>query len=199
MIASTPATEPATGLRERRKEATRRALELAALRLFARDGFDATTVEAITAEADVSARTFFRYFAAKEDVLNPLRAIRQERLREALLALPADNDEPLLAVAVAALCGTAPDFEAERDLDLLWASAAATSAVLRGRLYDVLRSWEAAVAAALAERSGTTRDDPAVVAAAATAVALWQRAVESWLGDEGPGLAGHLRALAAAL
>ncbi|MEQ6901309.1 TetR family transcriptional regulator [Nocardioides sp. YIM 152588] len=199
-----PTALPEAGLRERRKQATRRALEEAALRLFARDGFDATTVEAIAAEAEVSTRTFFRYFATKEDVLNPLREARQGMLREELLAVPGDGGD-LLAVAVEGLCRVAPDFEAERELTLLWSRAAYSSAVLRGRLYDVLRSWEVKLAGALAERTGAGADDAAVVAAAATAVTLWQHAVERWLADPGAGapggadLAGHVRALHAAL
>lgn len=188
-----------TGLRERRKEETRRALEGAALRLFARDGFDGTTIEAIAAEAEVSVRTFFRYYAAKEDVLNPMRAVRQERLREELLGVPVTGEEDLLTIAVDGLCRIVPDFEAERDLGLLLARAAATSGVLRGRLYDVLRTWESTIAAALAQRAGTTIETPAVVAASATAVTLWQHAFERWLGSDGSGLEEQLRALHDAL
>ena len=56
-------------LRERKKQLQKAALQHHALRLFKRQGYDKTTIEQITAAAEVSAGTFFNYFAAKADVV----------------------------------------------------------------------------------------------------------------------------------
>ncbi|MGA4992650.1 TetR/AcrR family transcriptional regulator [Nonomuraea bangladeshensis] len=84
------------GLRERKKEQTRAALVEAAERLFAEKGYDGTTVADIAAAANVSTRTFFGYFRAKEEVLF---AGTDQRLRAIGAAFDAvQADTPLEAV-----------------------------------------------------------------------------------------------------
>jgi AcrR family transcriptional regulator len=61
-----PPLDRSLPLRERKKLRTRRALADAALRLFTENGFDATTLEEVAEEAEVSRSTFFRFFPAKE-------------------------------------------------------------------------------------------------------------------------------------
>src|SRR6267378_2883002 len=61
-----PPPDRSLPLRERKKLRTRRALADAALRLFTEKGFDATTLEDVAEEAEVSKSTFFRFFPAKE-------------------------------------------------------------------------------------------------------------------------------------
>ncbi|MFI6584024.1 TetR/AcrR family transcriptional regulator [Embleya sp. NPDC050493] len=86
-----------TGLRERKKERTREALVDAAQELFLRKGYDATTIDEIVAAVEVSRRTFFRYFAGKEEVALA-RAMEFEALfLDALTSRPAD-EAPLTAL-----------------------------------------------------------------------------------------------------
>ncbi|MGP3916100.1 TetR/AcrR family transcriptional regulator [Nonomuraea sp. 10N515B] len=75
------------GLRERKKQRTRRALIDAALRLFEEKGYAETTLAEIATEAEVSTRTFFSYFSGKEDLIFHDSA---ERL-ELMLALVASR------------------------------------------------------------------------------------------------------------
>ncbi len=58
-------------LRERKRVRTRAALVDAAIELFERDGYERTTIAEIEAAADIGTRTFFSYFATKEDLLFP--------------------------------------------------------------------------------------------------------------------------------
>ncbi|GAB6902306.1 TetR/AcrR family transcriptional regulator [Kineosporia succinea] len=83
------AGEPRLGLRERRKRATRRALADAALQLVAEHGLDHVTVEAIAEVAGVSERTFFNYFASKEDAVVDDSSDSIARVCHQLRTLPA--------------------------------------------------------------------------------------------------------------
>lgn len=58
-----------SSLRERRKVETRQVLQRQAIRLFQRDGYDATTMNAVAEAAGVSAMTVYRHFPTKEDLV----------------------------------------------------------------------------------------------------------------------------------
>src|SRR2546430_17011111 len=82
---------PVEGLRERHRKRTAADLEEAALTLFAERGFDAVTIDDIPAAADVSRRTFFRYFASKQDVILPNHPPPLDDLHAALDRRPPDQ------------------------------------------------------------------------------------------------------------
>jgi len=77
------------GRRERRRTETRDRIFRAAMELFAKRGFSATTVEDITEAADVGKGTFFNYFPSKEHVLGVLHEIQLQKISHALAAAKA--------------------------------------------------------------------------------------------------------------
>ncbi len=86
------------GRRELNKRATRDALEQAAKQLFAERGFAATTVRDIADAAGVTERTFFRYFAGKEELILDDVLAGLPLLQTAIVTRPAE-EAPLVAVA----------------------------------------------------------------------------------------------------
>jgi AcrR family transcriptional regulator len=72
-----------TGLRERQKAGRRRDILAAAAKLFRRDGFADTAIEAIAQEAEVAAGTVYNYFESKGDLLIALVALDGEEVRTA--------------------------------------------------------------------------------------------------------------------
>ena len=177
---------PRPGLRERRKRLTATELEAAALRLFGERGFDSVTVDDIAAEADVSRRTFFRYFASKEDVLLADHLVQLARLREAMTARPAD--EPVLTALRNALLSMSSDFEDRKEMIILRGRIMRDTPSLQARSLVHQKAWEDAMQLMVAERLAV---DPVLdlrpgVVSAATLAAM-RVAFTNWLttGAEG--------------
>ncbi|MGW2133907.1 TetR family transcriptional regulator [Streptomyces coelicoflavus] len=98
-----PETAPAAsrpGLRELKKQRTRDLLLRSALELFTARGYEETTVDDIAEAADVSQRTFFRYFASKEDAAFFVSRLAESRFVDAVLARPPE-EAPLDALRMA--------------------------------------------------------------------------------------------------
>ncbi|MFJ8696114.1 TetR/AcrR family transcriptional regulator [Streptomyces roseolilacinus] len=84
-------TGSAAGLREQKKQRTRAALLRTALELFTTKGYEETTVDEITEAVEVSQRTFFRYFANKEEAAFAVQEMMEQHFVEALRARPAEE------------------------------------------------------------------------------------------------------------
>jgi len=172
------------GLRERKKDRTRDELACAAVKLFIERGYDNATIEDIAAAADVSPRTFFRYFPSKEDVAIDLLKAGIVDLRDELQARP--PEEPL-ALAL-------------REATLIWARSADERAVrmrelgqvlrkspsLRGRLEDTKRAHMHELAGVVAARLGVPPSDASPQLVVSLLGAVISGAVERW----GEGAAG---------
>ncbi len=86
------------GRREAHKRATRTAIKDAAMRLVAEQGFEATTVRQIADAAEVTERTFYRYFDGKAGLVADEALCWMDRLHKAIRERPAE-EPPLQAVA----------------------------------------------------------------------------------------------------
>jgi AcrR family transcriptional regulator len=112
--------EAALGLRERKKQRTRATLIDAAVELCERQGFDRTTVDQIAAIADVSPRTFSRYFATKDAIALALVDEVLDRTTVELIRQPRGMNhfeallQAYLAMAESAKAAPAGELSAER-------------------------------------------------------------------------------------
>jgi len=164
----------------RPEKTTHREIERVAFELFARNGFEATTVGDIADALGVSRRTVFRYFSSKNDIVWGDFDWVIGRLRDALR--DSSPDEPLLeAVARAVVFSNSYP---EGDLDQLRTRITLITSVPALQAHSMLRyrAWRQAVAAFVAERLGVEEGSlaPQVVAHAAlgtsmAAFARWAR------------------------
>ncbi|MFD9889832.1 TetR/AcrR family transcriptional regulator [Amycolatopsis sp. NPDC059027] len=145
------------GLRERKKQAARRALSEAALRLAVDRGLDQVKVEDIAAEVGVSPRTFNNYFSCKEEAVCEFVVDRQHRVRDALLARPAE--EPLWeAITGAVLEQYSRDGEPDRAY-VSRVRALMGHAALRGEFLKAHHTVERLLADAIIERAEADTGD----------------------------------------
>ena len=174
----------------RRPVTTRAEIEHIALDLFTERGFDHTTVDDIAQAAGIGRRTFFRYYASKNDV--PWGAFDEQllRMRETFAALPVDV--PVMAgvrEAVLDFNAVAPDEQPwhRRRLRLILETPALQA-------HSTLRyaAWRQVVADYVAGRLGVVSTDlvPQTVGHASLGAAL--AAYEAWLTVEGAELGALL-------
>jgi AcrR family transcriptional regulator len=178
--------EMRTGLRERKKLATRQALSSAALRLAMERGLENVTIEDITAEADVALRTFRNYFASKYEAICAIGADRARRIGASLLERPAS--EPLWQALTSAVLqhyeGTDKAYGQETMIAL---RLILSSPAIRGEYLKINFEMQNALAAAIAERTGIDVEAdmyPQIVAGAVTVAS--QVALRRWYRADPP-------------
>jgi AcrR family transcriptional regulator len=172
--------EAASGLRERKKARTREAIIDAALELFGRKGFDATTIEDIAAAADVSPRTFFRYFDSKVDLVMAHNEAHGDKVAPLVVARPASEGplEALRQVMRQMLLELLADPSVVREFQVMM-GAPTLRKLAREHFYEE----EAELVSAFAARLGTDDADlTANVMAGAAASAIWA-VIDRWLAE----------------
>ena len=178
---ASPMLEQPVGRRERKKAATRDALQRAAFDLFASKGFHDTRISEIAEAADVSESTFFRYFDSKEGVaLDRLRG-QLEIAVKAVRARPL-SEAPLtacLAVAedskLAELDSTEDVFSEIRVLNRYPELASSLVGLLGSILADLTEDF--------ARRLGCPSDDLAARLQAHAVIAANMAVLDVWMAD----------------
>ncbi|HKC29349.1 MAG TPA: helix-turn-helix domain-containing protein, partial [Jatrophihabitans sp.] len=164
-------------------------LREAAMALYTEQGYERTTVAEIADRAGVTARTFFRHFADKREVLFAGSEELERRMVDALIAAP-PSAGPMDAIA-AALLAAAGLFGERHDYSRRRQAVIAATPELRERELIKLASLASAFAEALRQRGVA----PAVASLAAeTGVAVFRVAFEQWAAEpDGPDLADVMR------
>jgi AcrR family transcriptional regulator len=191
-------------LRERKKLRTRQALVDTALRRFTDPGFDATTLDDLCGEVEVSKRTFFRYFTSKEDVaMAPTQDLWGAFLAELETGTPAAGTllELLRDTLLVALAAMPDEGWAER-VQVSWRLSEVTPSMRAHGLQFCDRTTRAVITV-LRERYGFAEHDLRVRLAVDLLVAAFHCALEEWTLRPGPAsrarLAAHLRDACAAV
>jgi len=175
-------TAGSASLRQRKRARTRAALIAAALDLFERQGYEATTIDEIAAAADVSPRTFFRYFATKEEV-----ALGDDLGPEILRLLVArPTDEPMLeSVRRVIIDGLALISEDDRQALLARLKIVYRTPPLRARRWEFQLEMGRITGAIVAERRGLPPDDLGSRVTAAAAFTAIEVAMDHWQQRDG--------------
>ena len=137
--------------RSRKQKLVQEAIHNAAMTLFVAKGFDETTIEEVAQTAGVSRRSFFRYFASKDDLLAQSVVDYGAMLTESVRGCPMSLT-PYQVVQVTALAGLrySTDQPETRQIIAISAKSQAAQQAHGSRLREV----EKRVAMAYAERLG---------------------------------------------
>ena len=172
-----------TGLRERKKLATRLALHEAALRLVADRGLDQVSIDDIAERADVSPRTFFNYFSSKDDAVLGLDPESSAHQVAGFLDRPA-GETPVQALRAVARAQAA-EMGTDTELWPLRLKVIDAKPALLARLAAAFGEGERVLAEAVAARTGTRAgvDAYPTLLAGVAGVAM-RTALHRWLATD---------------
>jgi AcrR family transcriptional regulator len=172
--------DAAASLRERKKARTREAIIDAALDLFERNGYDNTTVEDIAAAAEVSPRTFFRYFDSKLDLIMTRTDSASDDFGPLLAGRPAGES---LLDALREVLRSQLDSQLDDPLVLREFQVMLSTPSLRTMAREHFYEEEAGLVRAVAAHLGLGEDDLAAhVIGSMIAGALWAT-VNCWIAE----------------
>ena len=171
-------------LTERKRQLVRDELSAAALKAFALQGFDETTIDEITRAVGVSRRTFFRYFKSKEDVIIEFLAEIGARVPAELAARPV-SELPAVALrqALATIIDTYTEYPQK---SLALAKLILSTPALRARYLDRQYEWRTSLARELAHRTGLDLDNdlrPTLIVS--VALAAFDTSLHNWVRSDG--------------
>ena len=190
MHKKTPSPEPAPEaqmtaesvptLRSRKRKFARTAIWETAIELFARKGFDETTIDDISKAAGISSRTFFRYFSSKNELMTETALGYAIALTEAISGCPREySPSEVLRETVSTVARQAAAFpHAEAILHIVMTSPSAREARM-SRMPEVQRR----VAEAYARRSGQSEEDVMPGMLASLTFMIMDLALQAWYED----------------
>ena len=182
--------------RERKKAATKHAIQDHALRLFVEKGYDATTVEEIAAAAGVSHMTFFRYFPRKEEVVE---YDEYDPLLEDLITARPPEEAPLTALHNAIRGGLQGVLATDREALVIRTRLILNNPVLRSRNLIAQDATRDLFARALARRGGRSEPALADTVRASAALGAIAPALSAWADDDESDLVALIDSAFAAL
>lgn len=166
-------------LRERKKRLAEATIEETALRLFLQRGYEQTSIQDIADAVLMSPRTFFRYFASKEEVLlGPMRAARSEALLALQRVAPAATPHAALRALFTHL---ARQYQKERTGFLLRYRVVTQTPSIASLFLFALVEAEPAICQALCAHLETTTDQNEIRFLVAIHMAALRVAIEEWL------------------
>jgi AcrR family transcriptional regulator len=177
-------TRPEGSLAQRKRQLVSDELTEAALQLLASKGYDAVTIDEIATTAGVSKRTFFRYFASKEDVVVQFLTDMGAGMRTELTARPGEESpSTALKNAVSVPLADCAD-HSERALRVV--QLILRTPALHARFLERQGQWRDDLAAELARRQGLAPDtDLYPQLAAGMALTAFNTALRRWSDSDG--------------